>query len=246
MMKIAVIPARYASERFPGKLMQLLDGQSVIVTTYLNTVATNLFDEVLAVTDNEIIFNEIKRVGGNVMMSKRKHESGSDRIAEAVADMDCDVILNVQGDEPFVNKKMFSDLLHAFDDANVQVASLMHILYEQADVENSGNAKVVVDKNNDALYFSRAVIPFIRDTGTSATFYNHIGIYAYRKNALLQFTQWPQTILEKIERLEQLRYLEHGVKIRMIITDQISIGIDTPEDLERAREYLSEQQKAQL
>lgn len=245
MKKLAVIPARYASMRFPGKLMHLLDGKSVIATTYENTVATNLFDEVLVVTDSEIIFKEVEQYGAKVTMSKKQHESGSDRIAEAIENMDCDVVLNVQGDEPFVNKKMLKELLSAFDDSNVQVASLMSIIYEQPDIESASNAKVVVDKNSDALYFSRAAIPFIRDAGTSATFYNHIGVYAYKKNALLQFTKWEQTPLEKIEKLEQLRYLEHGVKIRMIVTDQSSIGIDTPEDLEVAREFLSQQQKEQ-
>jgi 3-deoxy-manno-octulosonate cytidylyltransferase (CMP-KDO synthetase) len=243
MKKIAVIPARYASTRFPAKLMQLLDGKTVIRITYENTVATGLFDNVFVVTDSEIIFNEMK--DKKVMMSKRVHESGSDRIAEVIENIDCDVVLNVQGDEPFVDADVLQRLLNAFDDEAVMVASLMHEIFEQADVENANNVKVVVDNNNNALLFSRSVIPYVRDKDTIAHYYKHIGVYAYRKIALLQFTKWQQTKLEKIEKLEQLRYLENGVKIKMILTNHISIGIDTPEDLELARQFLSEQLKEQ-
>lgn len=243
MKKIAVIPARYASTRFPGKLMKDLDGKTIITTTYQNTVATNLFDEVLVVTDHEIIFNEIKNNNGNVVMSVKQHESGSDRIAEAIENKDCDVIVNVQGDEPFNNKEVLHALLQAFDDATVQVASLMHVALDKTDIESPNNAKVVVDKNSNALLFSRSVIPFVRDKDSQATYYKHIGIYAYRKNALLQFTKWEQTSLEKAEKLEQLRYLENGVNIKMILTSHSTIGIDTPEDLERAKQFLLQQKK---
>jgi 3-deoxy-manno-octulosonate cytidylyltransferase (CMP-KDO synthetase) len=239
MKKIAVIPARYDSIRFPAKLMQLLDDKTVIKTTYDNTLATGLFDDVLVVTDSEIIYEEMK--DANVMMSERAHESGSDRIAEAIENIDCDVVLNVQGDEPFIDRVMLLHLLNAFDDKNVIVASVMHEIFEQADIENPNNVKVVVDNNNDALFFTRSVIPFIRDAGTKAVYYKHIGIYAYRKTALLQFTKWPAGSLEKIEKLEQLRYLENGFKIRMILTDHVGIGIDTSEDLELARQFLSQQ-----
>lgn len=240
MKKIAVIPARYASVRFPAKLMQMLDDKTIIATTYQNTLATNLFDDVLVVTDNDIIYNEIKKYNGNVVMSKRQHESGSDRIAEAIENIDCDVILNVQGDEPFVDRQALQSLLNVFNDKEVKVASLMHKIFEQADVENPNNVKVVVDKNSNALLFSRSVIPFIRDKNVSADYYKHIGIYAYRKDVLIQFTKWQQTPLELAEKLEQLRYLENGISIKMILTDYISIGIDTSEDLELAKQYLSE------
>ena len=163
MKKIAVIPARYASVRFPGKLMQMLDEKTIIATTYQNTIATNLFDDVLVVTDNDIIYHEIKKYNGNVVMSKKQHESGSDRIAEAIENIDCDIVLNVQGDEPFVDKQALQSLLNAFDDSTVKVASLMHKIFEQPDVLNPNNVKVVVDKNSNALLFSRSVIPFIRD-----------------------------------------------------------------------------------
>jgi len=243
MKKIAVIPARYASTRFPAKLMRLLDDKTVIRTAYENTLATGLFDDVLVVTDSRIIYEEMK--DGNVVMSRRAHESGSDRIAEAIEDIDCDVVLNVQGDEPFTDRLMLQDVLSEFDDKNVMVASVMHEMFEQADIENPNNVKVVVDNNNDALFFSRSVIPFARDEGTKAAYYKHMGIYAYRKTALLQFTKWPAGTLEKIEKLEQLRYLENGFKIRMILTDFISIGIDTVEDLELARQFLIQQKNNQ-
>ncbi len=244
MKKIAVIPARYASVRFHGKLMQMLGEQTIIATTYQNTIATNLFDDVLVVTDNDVIYNEIKNNNGNVIMSSQQHERGSDRIAEAVEDIDCDVVLNVQGDEPFVDKQALQSLLNAFDNSTVKVASLMHRIFEQPDVENPNNVKVVIDKNSNALLFSRSVIPFIRDKNGSANYYKHIGIYAYRKDVLIQFTKWKQTPLELTEKLEQLRYLENGIPIKMILTENTSIGIDTPEDLELARQYLAEQKNS--
>jgi len=234
-----MIPARYAATRFPAKLMRLLDDKTVIRTAYENTLATGLFDNVLVVTDSRIIYEEMK--DGNVIMSRRAHESGSDRIAEAIENIDCDVVLNVQGDEPFSDRVVLQQVLSAFDDKSVMVASVMHEIFEQADIQNPNNVKVVVDNNNDALFFSRSVIPFVRDEGTQAVYYKHMGIYAYRKDTLLQFTKWPVGNLEKIEKLEQLRYLENGFKIRMILTDHASIGIDTPEDLELARQFLYQQ-----
>jgi len=244
MKKIAVIPARYASTRFTAKLMQLLDDKTLIRTTYENVLATGLFDDVLVVTDSKIIYEEMK--DGNVMMSRRAHDTGSDRIAEAIENLDCDVILNVQGEEPFIDSVVLKHLLNTFDDKNVMVSSAMHEIFQQDDIENHNNVKVVVDKNSDALFFSRSVIPFVRDEGTKASYYKHIGVYAYRKPALLQFTKWPAGNLEKIEKLEQLRYLENGIKIRMILTDHVSIGIDTPEDLDIAKQFLSQQKKNQV
>ncbi len=241
MKKIAVIPARYASVRFPGKLMQLLGEKTIIRTTYENTVATNLFDDVLVVTDSDIIYHEIKNDKGNVVMSKKQHESGSDRIAEAIENIDCDVVLNVQGDEPFVDKQPLQSLLNAFENSSVKVASLMHELFELPDVENTNNVKVVIDKNSNALLFSRSVIPFVRDKNISINYYKHIGVYAYRKDVLIQFTKWKQTPLELAEKLEQLRYLENNIPVKMILTTHTSIGIDTPEDLALAKQYISQQ-----
>jgi 3-deoxy-manno-octulosonate cytidylyltransferase (CMP-KDO synthetase) len=170
-------------------------------------------------------------------MSNAGHQSGSDRIAEAIEDMDCEVVLNVQGDEPFVHKQTLQSLLNVFDDATVQVASVMHKIFGQPDIENPNNVKVVVDNNFNALMFSRSAIPYLRDKKSSADYYKHIGIYAYRKEILLQFTKWKQTPLELAEKLEQLRYLENGVSIKMVLTEHASIGIDTPEDLELARNF---------
>lgn len=233
-----MIPARYAATRFPFKLMQSLGDKTVIRQTYDNTVATGLFDAVYVVTDHEIIFNEITNNGGKAIMSLRPHESGSDRIAEAVAAMEADVVLNVQGDEPFVKKEPLRKLLEAFNDEKVQVASLMKKFTDPSLVENPNYVKVVVDKNNDSLLFSRAVIPYRRDETITVDHFEHIGVYAFRKQALIQFTLWPQAVMEQAEKLEQLRYLENGIRLRMIETNEVSVKIDVPEDLPIAEAYL--------
>lgn len=238
MIKIAMIPARYAATRFPFKLMQPLGDKTVIRHTYDNTVATGLFDDVYVVTDHEIIFNEITKNGGKAIMSLRPHESGSDRIAEAVAAMDADVVLNVQGDEPFVKKEPLRKLLEAFNDEKVQVASLMKKFTDPSLVENPNYVKVVTDKNNDSLLFSRSVIPYRRDETIAVDHFEHIGVYAFRKQALIQFTLWPQAVMEQAEKLEQLRYLENGIRLRMIETSEVSVKIDVPEDLPVAEAYL--------
>lgn len=241
MKSIALIPARYAAFRFPGKLMQILGNKTVIRHTYENTVATRLFDEVIVVTDSTIIFNEIVENGGYAIMSRQQHESGSDRIADAVADIEVDVIINVQGDEPFVKKEPLQDLLQVFENDGrllVEVASLMHEINDTALIADPNNVKVVVDKNKNAILFSRSVIPFLRDRNIGAVYYKHIGIYAYRKKALMDFTQWEITPLEAAEKIECLRYLENGVNIRMVLTNESPVSIDTPEDLERAKKLL--------
>ena len=230
---VAFIPARYAATRFPGKLMQLLGNKTIIRHVYDNTVQTGLFKEVVVVTDSEIIYKEITSHGGKAIMSRKEHESGSDRIAEVIEGMDTDIIVNVQGDEPFIKREPLEKLIRLFDDPSVQVASLMRKISKE-EAANPNNVKVVVDKNNNALYFSRSVIPF--DRSGEANYFLHVGVYAYRKDVLLSFTQWPTSLLEQTERLEQLRYLENGVKIKMTETDYVNIAIDTPEDLERARE----------
>lgn len=242
MKIIAVIPARYASTRFPAKLMQDLGGKTVIVRTYEAAVTTGLFDDVFVVTDSNIIFNEIISNGGKAIMSIKEHESGSDRIAEAVVDMDVDIVVNVQGDEPFINKEPLADLLEVFkgDVAHeVDLASIMMQITNWEDIENPNNVKVIVDQKQFALYFSRSVIPYPRDKGAGVRYFRHIGIYAFRKHALLDFYKLPMQSLEASEKLEQLRYLEYGKKIRMIETSHAGIGIDTPEDLEKARKMLS-------
>ena len=238
MKIIAVIPARYAATRFPGKLMQKLGNKSIIRHVFDNTVATGLFNDVFVVTDSDIIYNEINDGGGKAIKSKKSHESGSDRIAEAIEDLDVDVIVNVQGDEPFVKNEPLEKLVLLFNDPAVQVASLMRKITKEEAV-NPNNVKVVIDKMGYALYFSRSIIPFQRDSEMTAEYYLHVGVYAYKKEALMNFTRWPQSVLEKTERLEQLRYLENAVRIKMAETDYINISIDTPEDLELAKTYLS-------
>ncbi len=232
-----MIPARYAASRFPAKLMQLLGDKTVIRHTYDNTVATGLFNEVIVVTDSDIIYKEIVNHGGKAMMSRRQHESGSDRIAEAVAEIDVDIVVNVQGDEPFVQQEPLQKLLQVFEEEegkDVQVASLMQVLTEANFINDPNYVKVMVDKNMNALMFSRSVIPYLRDTTVNPVYYEHIGVYAFRKQALMNFTNWPITPLEAAEKIECLRYLENGVTLKMVVTQYMGIEIDTPEDLKRA------------
>ena len=238
MKKIAMIPARYAATRFPAKLMQMLGDKTVILHTYNNTVATNLFDDVMVVTDSEIIFNEIINNGGKAVMSIKEHQSGSDRIAEAIEKIEVDIVVNVQGDEPFVQKEPLEKLLNVFTDEKVEVASLMQELKEEKFINDPNYVKVVVDKNMNALFFSRSPIPYHRDENTTPVYYEHIGVYAFRKQALLNFTTWPITPLEAAEKIECLRYLENGVPLKMVVTQYMGIEIDTPEDLVRAASLL--------
>jgi 3-deoxy-manno-octulosonate cytidylyltransferase (CMP-KDO synthetase) len=234
----AFIPARYAATRFPAKLMQPLGDKTVIRHTYDNTLATGLFDEVYVVTDSEIIFNEITSNGGKALMSQKEHESGSDRIAEAVANLPIDIVVNVQGDEPFVKKEPLEKLIDVFKDPKVEVASLMQTLTQPHLIADPNYVKVAIDKNANALFFSRSVIPYARNTEIAITYFEHIGVYAFKKQALLQFTQWPITPLEAAEKIECLRYLENGVSIKMVLTQYMGIEIDTPEDLVKAAQLL--------
>jgi 3-deoxy-manno-octulosonate cytidylyltransferase (CMP-KDO synthetase) len=234
----AFIPARYAATRFPAKLMQPLGDKTVIRHTYDNTKATGLFDEVYVVTDSEIIFNEIVNNGGKAIMSLRPHESGSDRIAEAIVDLDIDIVVNVQGDEPFVKKEPLQKVIDVFADSTVKVSSLMQVLTNPMLIEDPNYVKVAVDINNNALFFSRSVIPYPRDKDVVSKYYEHIGVYAFKKQALIDFTNWPMSPLEKAEKIECLRYLENGVSIRMIETAYMGIEIDTPEDLIKAAKLL--------
>lgn len=241
MKIIAVIPARYASTRFPAKLMQDLGGKTVILRTYEAAVATQLFDDVFVVTDSQLIFDEIQKNNGKAIMSIKEHESGSDRIAEVVENMEVDVVVNVQGDEPFINKKPLEELIAIFKkDTNKQVdlASLMFQITDKEEINNPNNVKVITDQQGFALYFSRSVIPFPRDENAGVRYMKHIGIYAFRKAVLLDFYRLPMLSLEASEKLEQLRYLEYGKRIKMIETTDGSIGIDTLEDLEKARKLV--------
>jgi len=242
MKVIAVIPARYASTRFPAKLMQDLGGKTVILKTYEAAVNTQLFNDVFVVTDSDLIYNEIISNGGKAIMSIKEHESGSDRIAEAVENIDVDIVINVQGDEPFINADPLREVIEVFKkDTNKQVdlASLMREIKKEEEINNPNNVKVVVDQNGFALYFSRSVIPYPRETNVGVRYMQHIGIYAFRKQALLDFYSLPMKSLEASEKLEQLRYLEFGKRIKMVETTHVGIGIDTAEDLEKARKMIA-------
>ncbi|MFV8353449.1 3-deoxy-manno-octulosonate cytidylyltransferase [Flavobacterium sp. XS2P14] len=241
MKIIVVIPARYASTRFPAKLMQDLGGKTVILRTYEAAINTKLFDDVFVVTDSDLIYDEIVSHGGKAIRSIKEHESGSDRIAEAVENLDVDIVINVQGDEPFIDAEPLAKVIEVFRndlDKKVDLASLMHEITDEEDINNPNNVKVVVDQNGFALYFSRSVIPYPREKNVGVRYMQHIGIYAFRKQALLDFYSLPMQSLEASEKLEQLRYLEFGKRIKMVETTHVGIGIDTPEDLEKARKML--------
>ncbi|MFA7445165.1 MAG: 3-deoxy-manno-octulosonate cytidylyltransferase [Flavobacteriaceae bacterium] len=242
MKIIAVIPARYASTRFPAKLMQDLGGKTVILRTYEAALQTGLFDDVFVVTDSDLIYNEITTHNGKAIRSVKNHESGSDRIAEAVENMDVDIVVNVQGDEPFIDKDSLGKIIELYKadtEKKIDLVSLMREITAENDIQNPNNVKVITDQNGFALYFSRSVIPYQRDRDVSVKYFQHIGVYAFRKEALMDFYRLPMQSLEASEKLEQLRYLEYGKKIRMIETSHIGIGIDTPEDLEKARKHFN-------
>jgi 3-deoxy-manno-octulosonate cytidylyltransferase (CMP-KDO synthetase) len=233
-----MIPARYSATRFPAKLMQNLAGKTVILRTYEATVATQLFDDVFVVTDSQIIFDEIVNNGGKAIMSKKEHQSGSDRIAEAVEDLDVDIVVNVQGDEPFTERESLEKVLKAFENDHnktIDLASLMVEIHDWDEINNPNTVKVIVDQNNFALYFSRSPIPYPRDKEAGARYFKHKGIYAFRKQALLDFYRLPMQFIEATEKIECIRYLEYGKKIKMIETHVEGVEIDTPEDLERAK-----------
>jgi len=244
MKIIAMIPARYGATRFPGKLMAKLGSKSVILRTYDAVVKTKLFEDVFVVTDSDIIFEEIEKNGGKAIMSGTNHETGSDRIAEAVADMDIDIVVNVQGDEPFTKKEPLEKVLKVFkgkDADKIDLASLMQVMTKVNQIEDPNYVKVVVDNDDFAMYFSRSPIPYPRDREAGAKYFEHIGVYAYRKQALMDFANLPMIVNEATEKIEALRYLEYGKKIKMVVTDYMGIEIDTPEDLEAAHAFLGEE-----
>lgn len=241
MKTIAMIPARYSASRFPGKLMKDLGGKPVILRTYEAALHTNLFDDVFIVTDSDVIFKTIENAGGKAIMSKKEHECGSDRIAEAVENIDADIVINVQGDEPFIDAVSLTKLIDVFkkdDTKEIDLASLKVQITNKEDIENPNNVKVITDINNLAIYFSRSVIPFHRDKDIKVEYFKHKGVYAFRKQALIDFYNTPMTPLEAAEKIEAIRYQEIGKKIKMVETDVEAVGIDTPEDLEKAKQFL--------
>lgn len=238
-----MIPARYGASRFPGKLMQDLGGKPVIVRTYEAAKATNLFDEVYVVTDSEVIFQEIETNGGKAIMSQKEHDCGSDRIAEAVENMDVDIVVNVQGDEPFTNREGLEKVLAVFNEPDadkIDLASLMTEIHDWKEISDPNCVKVIVDKDNFALYFSRSPIPYPRDKNVAMQYYKHKGIYAFRKQAIMDFYRLPMRSLEAVEKIECIRYLEYGKNIKMAISNTNGVEIDTPEDLARANKILKQ------
>jgi 3-deoxy-D-manno-octulosonate cytidylyltransferase len=243
MRIVALIPARYGASRFPGKMLALLNGVPVIRRTYEATVATGLFDEVAVVTDSPEIYADIVAHGGQAIMSKKEHETGSDRIAEAAETIAADIIVNVQGDEPFTRRAPLEKLLAVFhgpDAAVIDLASLMQVMHRPEQINDPNFVKVAVDLHHFALLFSRSPIPYPRNREAQPVYYEHIGIYAFRKQALLDFSRTPASPLENSEKIECLRYLENGKKIKMVVTDYMGIEIDTPEDLATAEKYIVE------
>jgi 3-deoxy-manno-octulosonate cytidylyltransferase (CMP-KDO synthetase) len=243
MKVVALIPARLGATRFPAKLLAPIRGKSVILRTYQSAIGTGLFTEVIVVTDSDLIHDEITRHGGKAVMSKGTYESGTDRIAEIAAIMNADVFVNVQGDEPFVQKDPLQKLLDVFEGEAgklVEVASLVQQLHEPNLISDPNYVKVALDLQHNALFFSRSMIPYPRDTKINIPYYEHIGVYAFRKKALMNFTRWSITPLEAAEKVECLRFLEHGVPMKMVITNYMGVEIDTPEDIEKAERLMDE------
>lgn len=246
MKFIGIIPARYASTRFPGKPLALLGGKPVIQHVYEKVAA--VLEAAYVATDDERIYDVVKSFGGQVVMTRTDHKSGTDRIEEAIEKIggEWDVVVNVQGDEPFVAKSQLDTICHCFDDPTTQIATLGKPFESMVAVQNPNSPKIVVDNMGFAMYFSRSVIPYVRGKEKSSwlthyPFLKHLGIYAYRKDVLRQVTQLPQSSLEIAESLEQLRWLQNGFKIKVGTTDVETVGIDTPQDLERAEEFLKTQ-----
>lgn len=246
MKFIGIIPARYASTRFPGKPLALLGGKPVIQHVYEKVAA--VLEAAYVATDDERIYDVVKSFGGQVVMTRTDHKSGTDRIEEAIEKIggEWDVVVNVQGDEPFVAKSQLDTICHCFDDSTTQIATLGKPFESMEAVLNPNSPKIVVDNMGFAMYFSRSVIPYVRGKEESSwlthyPFLKHLGIYAYRKDVLRQITQLPQSSLEIAESLEQLRWLQNGFKIKVGTTDVETVGIDTPQDLERAEEFLKTQ-----
>ena len=236
MKVIAIIPARFDSTRFPGKPLAKLGNKYIIQHVYEQAQKSGLFAEVIVGTDDQRIFEAVNGFGGKVTLTSKKHKSGTDRVAEVCNKMSCckdaDVIINVQGDEPFITEKPLRKLIEAFNDPEVMVASLMH--ETSADIENPNVVKVVCDENNNALSFSRTPNPESRTPN-----FKHIGVYAFRRKTLFEFVELPESKLEKAEKLEQLRLLENGYKIKMVLTSYKGIGIDTLQDLEKAEKMMT-------
>lgn len=243
---VGIIPARYASTRFPGKPLAMLGGKAVIQRVYEQV--SNVLSDVYVATDDERIFNAVKTFGGKVVMTSANHKSGTDRVEEAVNKLgeQFDVIINIQGDEPFIHESQIRTICECFSDTNTMIATLGRPFTEDdtiEDLENPNSPKLVCDNNGFAMYFSRSIIPYVRNAEKKEwinkfNYLKHIGLYAYRRNVLAEITKLPQSSLEIAESLEQLRWLQNGYRIKVGITNVETIGIDTPDDLKKAEEFL--------
>ena len=246
MKFIAIIPARYASTRFPGKPLAMLGGKTVIQRVYEQ--ATAILDEAYVATDDERIYQAVESFGGKAIITRADHKSGTDRLEEAATKIgtNADVIINIQGDEPFIQTSQIETLMHLFDDPTTQIGTLGKPFESIEAVNNPNSPKIVCDRRGFALYFSRSTIPYVRGAEPTTwlehfPYLKHLGVYAYRREVLHEVTQLPQSSLEKAESLEQLRWLENGYRIRVGLTDVETVGIDTPEDLQRAEDVLRQQ-----
>ena len=243
MKAVALIPARIGSTRFPGKMLAKIKGKALITRTYESAVKTGLFAQVIVVTDSDEIQQEIESIGGQVLRSKKEHESGTDRIAEVTGGLDADIVINIQGDEPFIQKEPLEKLLNLFEGiegARVEAASLVLETKDGATINNPNKVKVLLRPDNFAIYFSRSPVPYLRDETIDHTYYIHIGIYAFRKDALIKFAAWPPSPLELVEKLECNRFIEYGMPIKMAVTEHTNLAVDMPEDIAIAEAYLEQ------
>lgn len=239
MQAIGIIPARYASSRLPGKPLADICGKTMIQRVYEQASLADKLDKVIVATDDERVYAAVKAFGGNVVMTSPEHNSGTDRLAEVAKDLQADLIINIQGDEPLVPPEILNKLVEAFiAEKELKMATLKCVM-PQADYDNPAAVKVVTDKNDYALYFSRSLLPYIRNEQPELKIYKHIGVYSYTKDFLLSFAAMPQSMLEKTESLEQLRVLENGYKIKVLAVDYDGVGVDTPEDLEKVRRIIA-------
>ncbi len=241
MRVIAIIPARLNSSRFPRKLLEKLKGIPIIVMTYQNLLSMNIFDEIIVATDSEEISNIVKINGGKVFITKKRHQCGSDRVSEASRNYKSDIVINVQGDEPFVSKISLKKIINFFknnSNRDITVVSLAYRTNNSKIINDENCVKVVLDKNNFAMYFSRSKIPFIRNFDDGFNFHIHVGVYGFLSQSIIQFSSFKPSKLEKIEMLECIRFIENGQKIKILQIEKPTIGIDTPNDLIKAKKYL--------
>lgn len=238
MKVLGVIPARYDSTRFPGKPLADINGKPMLLWCYESSLKSKLIDKLIVATDDKRIFSAVKKSGGEVVMTSKKHRSGTDRIAEAAKKFKCDIVVNIQGDEPFIDYRIIDKAIKTLKkDKSAQVSTAARRITHKKEINDPNNVKIVFDNKFNAIYFSRSVIPFDRDAKGNTNYYKHYGLYVYRKDYLMKITKMPESKLEKIEKLEQLRILENGGKIKIVLTNKDSISIDTREDLKKAIKY---------